>query len=333
MGKESFVLYTEIWDTVSLMTNEEAGRLFKMILNYESGLDLMEGIEDPSYEGEAFIAFSFIRRQLVKNDAKDQKTINARSEAGKKGAIRRWQKMANDSNAMANDSNAIAKDGKAITNDSNGMASKGEANPKQTSSKTQANAKQNPSKTEANVNQINAENAPSTIGLEHSSENESYININNINTPYINKDSYPTDNNSENKEIEKDNDPLLIAEYRDRDSNRGVGEEEETGERDHARATRKPKEFVPPTLDEVKAYCAERHSNVDPVVFYDYFTAGDWTDSEGKKVQRWKQKLITWEKFHQGTKQAPRVFNNSDYLDEILLREISGGGYEQTGNF
>ena len=156
MGKESFVLYTEIWDTVSLMTNEEAGRLFKMILNYESGLDLMEGIEDPSYEGEAFIAFSFIRRQLVKNDAKDQKTINARSEAGKKGAIRRWQKMANDSNAMANDSNAIAKDGKAITNDSNGMASKGEANPKQTSSKTQANAKQNPSKTEANVNQINA---------------------------------------------------------------------------------------------------------------------------------------------------------------------------------
>ena len=173
MGKESFVLYTEIWDTVSLMTNEEAGRLFKMILNYESGLDLMEGIEDPSYEGEAFIAFSFIRRQLVKNDAKDQKTINARSEAGKKGAIRRWQKMANDSNAMA-------KDGKAITNDSNGMASKGEANPKQTSSKTQANAKQNPSKTEANVNQINAENAPSTIGLEHSSENESYININNI---------------------------------------------------------------------------------------------------------------------------------------------------------
>lgn len=292
MGKESFVLYTEIRDTVHLMTDEEAGLLLKMILNYESGLPLDADIEDRAWDGGAFVAFSFIKRQLDKNDAKYQETINARSEAGKKGAAKRWQKMANDSNA-------IAKDGKAIANDSNGMAS---------DSKHMAKIAVN--------------------------DNELYKDINNINTPYIpiNTDKYPTDNNSENKEIEKDSNYLHIAEYRDRDSNRGVGEEEGTEERDRAKVTRKPKEFVPPTLDEVKAYCAERHSNVDPVVFYDYFTAGDWTDSEGKKVQRWKQKLITWEKFQQGTKQQPRYQNNSDMLDDILLREINGGGYGQTGN-
>ena len=54
--------------------------------------------------------------------------------------------------------------------------------------------------------------------------------------------------------------------------------------------------FVPPTLDDIKAYCQERNSCVDPNVFYDYFTTGGWKDSEGKPVKNWKQKLITWEK-------------------------------------
>ena len=58
----------------------------------------------------------------------------------------------------------------------------------------------------------------------------------------------------------------------------------------------KPKKFVPPTLEEIKAYCQERNSCVDPNVFYDYFTTGGWKDSEGKPVKNWKQKLITWEK-------------------------------------
>ena len=60
--------------------------------------------------------------------------------------------------------------------------------------------------------------------------------------------------------------------------------------------SRGKREFVPPTLEEVEAYCKERNSPVDPKQFYDYFTAGDWYDSKGQKVRRWKQKLITWEK-------------------------------------
>ena len=55
------------------------------------------------------------------------------------------------------------------------------------------------------------------------------------------------------------------------------------------------KAFVPPTLEEVTAYCQQRNSSVDPQKFYDYFSAGDWKDSEGKPVKSWKQKIITWE--------------------------------------
>lgn len=53
--------------------------------------------------------------------------------------------------------------------------------------------------------------------------------------------------------------------------------------------------FVPPTLDEVKAYCQERNSCVDPNTFFTYFTEGGWKDSKGNPVKNWKQKLITWE--------------------------------------
>lgn len=57
------------------------------------------------------------------------------------------------------------------------------------------------------------------------------------------------------------------------------------------------KSFTPPTLEDVKAYIAERGcaAVVDAKKFFDYFEAGHWHDSEGKPVRNWKQKLITWE--------------------------------------
>ena len=53
------------------------------------------------------------------------------------------------------------------------------------------------------------------------------------------------------------------------------------------------KSFTPPTLEEVTAYCQQRSNSVDPQKFYDYFSAGEWKDSEGKPVKSWKQKIIT----------------------------------------
>ena len=64
--------------------------------------------------------------------------------------------------------------------------------------------------------------------------------------------------------------------------------------------------FTPPTLDEVRAYCTERNSDVDPKRFFDFFTEGDWRDSRGNRVRSWKQKLITWEN-HTTSKQTHSV--------------------------
>ena len=65
---------------------------------------------------------------------------------------------------------------------------------------------------------------------------------------------------------------------------------------------RKP--FVPPTLEEIQAYCKERNNNVDAKRFYDYFSVSDWHDSKGEKVKSWKQKIITWENNNKNTSEV-----------------------------
>lgn len=58
----------------------------------------------------------------------------------------------------------------------------------------------------------------------------------------------------------------------------------------------KRKDFTPPTLEEIKEFCAQRNSPVDPNRFYDFFEAGNWVDTKGNPVRNWKQKFITWER-------------------------------------
>lgn len=54
--------------------------------------------------------------------------------------------------------------------------------------------------------------------------------------------------------------------------------------------------FVPPTLEEVKAYVQEKGYSVDAEYFYKYYSVANWVDSKGNHVRNWKQKLITWAK-------------------------------------
>jgi hypothetical protein len=63
---------------------------------------------------------------------------------------------------------------------------------------------------------------------------------------------------------------------------------------------RKRKNFVAPTLDEVCDYAKSRSSQVDPKVFHEYFTAGNWHDRNGDPVFSWKQKFLTWESMGYG---------------------------------
>lgn len=69
--------------------------------------------------------------------------------------------------------------------------------------------------------------------------------------------------------------------------------------------------FTPPTLEEVTSYCNERHNNVDPKRFYEYYSVANWKDSKGNPVKNWKQKMIAnWEKERQ--QETVPVYNSSN---------------------
>lgn len=52
---------------------------------------------------------------------------------------------------------------------------------------------------------------------------------------------------------------------------------------------------IPPTLEEVSAYCEERHNNIDPQVFIDFYESKGWMVGKNK-MKDWKACIRTWEK-------------------------------------
>lgn len=56
------------------------------------------------------------------------------------------------------------------------------------------------------------------------------------------------------------------------------------------------KKFIPPTIEEVQAYCVSRNNGIDAEHFVSHYKARDWILSNGKKMKDWKSAVITWEK-------------------------------------
>lgn len=107
--KNSFILYHSYKRHLELLTNEQRGVLFTAIFDYsESGVV-------PELEPVVKMAFNFIAEDIDINKQKWEDTVEARSEAGRKGAEARWKKAPSRKKKMAKDGNRIlpmAKDGK-----------------------------------------------------------------------------------------------------------------------------------------------------------------------------------------------------------------------------
>jgi len=53
----------------------------------------------------------------------------------------------------------------------------------------------------------------------------------------------------------------------------------------------KTKEFIPPTLEEVKSFFKGRgYSSESAAKFHDYYSLGNWKDGKGNAVKNWQQK-------------------------------------------
>lgn len=58
---------------------------------------------------------------------------------------------------------------------------------------------------------------------------------------------------------------------------------------------KKARAFIPPTVQEVKAYCAERKNKIDAERFVDHYKSNGWMVGRNK-MKDWKAAVRTWEK-------------------------------------
>ena len=109
-------------------------------------------------------------------------------------------------------------------------------------------------------------------------------------------------------------------------------ESESESESESKKSSVTRKRFTPPTVDEVAEYCKERNNGINPEHFIDYYTARDWTLSNGRKVADWKACIRTWESRGQQAKPVKPVkvlpaqdFAQRDYtdVDKELMEKLA----------
>lgn len=63
-----------------------------------------------------------------------------------------------------------------------------------------------------------------------------------------------------------------------------------------AATTLPKKKFIPPTVEQVSAYCKEKGYHIDPENFVDFYTANGWRQGKGKPIVDWMAAVRTWER-------------------------------------
>lgn len=77
-------------------------------------------------------------------------------------------------------------------------------------------------------------------------------------------------------------------------SNKSLSEERETAPAEAKPTKPKPARLViPPTLEMVSAYCAEKCNGIDPEKFIDHYTATGWMKGKAKVID-WQATIRTW---------------------------------------
>ena len=71
-----------------------------------------------------------------------------------------------------------------------------------------------------------------------------------------------------------------------------------------------PKRFVPPSVEEVQAYCAERGNGIDAEAFIDFYKSKNWYVGKTKMAD-WKAAIRTWES--RNKKQGKTAYADTDY--------------------
>lgn len=117
------------------------------------------------------------------------------------------------------------------------------------------------------------------------------------------------------------------------DKNRIEEENNNMGDSDESQPVPKRKNFIPPSVEEVKAYCIERQNNVDAEAFVDFYESKGWMVGKNK-MKDWKAAVRTWEKGNKAKQPIrqetvpswikKRDFQQHDYDFDELEKDLLG---------
>ena len=104
-------------------------------------------------------------------------------------------------------------------------------------------------------------------------------------------------------------------------------------EKDSKESKKKAPAFVPPTIEEVKAYCEERHNHINPIQFVDFYQSKGWMIGKNK-MKDWRASVRQWETrsgtesrgtpAHRKAIDKAGITRNRD-LDDWLQKQVIGG--------
>ena len=89
------------------------------------------------------------------------------------------------------------------------------------------------------------------------------------------------------------------------------------------------KRFIPPTVEQVKAYCLERGNGIDAQAFIDYYDASGWMRGR-TKIKDWKACVRSWEHRRRDKKGGKPVkdlnnFQRRQYDMDVLEKRLMEG--------
>lgn len=72
--------------------------------------------------------------------------------------------------------------------------------------------------------------------------------------------------------------------------------------------------FVPPNVEEVQAYCAEKGYSIDPQLFVAHYETNGWVQSSGRPIKNWKSAVVTWDRREKASGKAKEDPNATEKI-------------------
>ena len=118
------------------------------------------------------------------------------------------------------------------------------------------------------------------------------------------------ENNNNKKELDS-----LFKSKEDIQSNKDIDSKKDIEESNKD----KTKKFIPPTVDEVAAYCRERKNGINAESFVDFYESKGWLIGKNK-MKDWRAAVRTWERNNYSSKEKGKIYDSVDDDDIVIVR-------------